>query len=297
MVQLPAHGTGLRRCRARYVRFGQRVTTVTLADDAYDVADTIRHDLSHKARESDDLKPFAARCNEQVRRIAALFALFDLRSEITPDDLHAAAFLVSHAMDTVASIATGSGSKTSKRQPLSLAEKVRARLELFGGSARSSQVLPYVGASATEVKTLPGITVTEERQAVGRPAVRPSCSPSPTSVPVTVRIRNRRSPQPANGQNRTGTKTKPPLFRWTPTAPPHPRPHPPPNPSAPYPYAGLPLRARAPNRPGAPTRSAHCSNQPKEAAPARGGRGFLRLRCSLLDQPSLLHCYAGIRLM
>ncbi|MFC8196636.1 DUF3987 domain-containing protein [Streptomyces sp. NPDC057298] len=156
---------------ARAVRFGQRVGTVTLADDAYDVADAIRHDLLSKARESDELKPFAARCNEQVRRIAALFALFDLRSQITRDDLHAAACLITHAMDTVEVIATGSGSKPSKRQPLSLAEKVRARLELFGGSARSSQVLPYVGASAAEVKALPGIVVTEERQGVGRPAV------------------------------------------------------------------------------------------------------------------------------
>ncbi|MBT2401062.1 DUF3987 domain-containing protein [Streptomyces sp. ISL-100] len=156
---------------ARAVRFGQRVGTVTLAEDAYDVADTIRHDLLSKARESEDLKPFAARCNEQVRRIAALFALFDMRTEITPDDLHAAASLITHAMDTVETIATGSGSKTSKRQPLSLTEKVRARLELFGGSARSSQLLPYVGASAAEVKALPGIVVTEERQGVGRPAV------------------------------------------------------------------------------------------------------------------------------
>ncbi|MFJ9247891.1 DUF3987 domain-containing protein [Streptomyces sp. NPDC101776] len=156
---------------ARAVRFGQRVGTVTLTEDAYDVADTIRHDLLSKARESEELKPFAARCNEQVRRIAALFSLFDLRASITSEDLHAAASLVAHAMDTVEVIATGSGSKPGKRQPLSLTEKVRARLELFGGSARSSQVLPYVGASAAEVKALPGIVVTEERQAVGRPAV------------------------------------------------------------------------------------------------------------------------------
>ncbi|MFD9905825.1 DUF3987 domain-containing protein [Streptomyces sp. NPDC059063] len=156
---------------ARALRYGQRVGTVTLAADAYDVADTIRHDLLGKARESEDLRPFAARCNEQVRRIAALFALFDLRSEITPDDLHAAACLVTHAMSTVEAIATDSGSKTGKRQPLSLAEKVRARLELFGGSARSSQLLPYVGATAAEVKALPGIVVTQERNGVGRPAV------------------------------------------------------------------------------------------------------------------------------
>ncbi|SOE07966.1 DUF3987 domain-containing protein [Streptomyces sp. Ag109_G2-15] len=156
---------------ARAVRFGQRVGTVTLADEAYDVADTIRQDLLSKARESEDLKPFAARCNEQVRRIAALFALFDLRPEITSDDLHAAASLVTYAMNTVEAIATGSGSKTRKCQPLILAEKVRARIELHGGSATSSQILPYVGATAAEVRALPEVVVTVERSGkTGRPA-------------------------------------------------------------------------------------------------------------------------------
>ncbi|MFE2041083.1 DUF3987 domain-containing protein [Streptomyces sp. NPDC059477] len=169
---------------ARAVRFGQRVGTVTLTEDALDVADTIRHDLLNKARESAELKPFASRCNEQVRRIAALLALFDLRSAITADDLHAASALVVHAMDTVEAIATGSRSKPSRRQPLSLAEKVRNRLELFGGSARSSQLLPYVGASAAQIKALPGIVVTEERQGIGRPAVVFSLAPdSPDHTP------------------------------------------------------------------------------------------------------------------
>jgi len=58
-----------------------------------------------------------------------------------------------------------------KRQPLSLEDKVRARIEMHGGRATSSQVLPYVGATAVEVKALPGIVVTQERQRVGRPAV------------------------------------------------------------------------------------------------------------------------------
>ncbi|MEV3856676.1 hypothetical protein AB0J38_20395 [Streptomyces sp. NPDC050095] len=58
-----------------------------------------------------------------------------------------------------------------KRQPFSLEDKVRARIELHGGRATSSQVLPYVGASAAEVKELTGIVVTVERSGKsGRPA-------------------------------------------------------------------------------------------------------------------------------
>ncbi|WP_405936016.1 hypothetical protein OG338_04160 [Streptomyces sp. NBC_00726] len=58
-----------------------------------------------------------------------------------------------------------------KRQPLSLADKVRARTEMNGSRATSSQVLPFVGATAEEVKALPGIVVTAERSGkTGRPA-------------------------------------------------------------------------------------------------------------------------------
>ncbi|MFI0912890.1 DUF3987 domain-containing protein [Streptomyces abikoensis] len=158
---------------ARAVRFATRAGLVTLADDAYDTADVIRRDLLTKARESDGLKPFAARCNEQVRRVAALFALFDLRSQITTADLEAAAALVTYAMESVEEITgdTHSPSTLRKRQPLSLAEKVRARIQMHGGRATSSQILPFVGATAAEVKALPGIVVTVERSGkTGRPA-------------------------------------------------------------------------------------------------------------------------------
>lgn len=50
-----------------------------------------------------------------------------------------------------------------KRQPFSLADKLRARIELHGSRATSSQVLPYVGAPAAEVKELPGIIVAVDR--------------------------------------------------------------------------------------------------------------------------------------
>lgn len=103
-------------------------------------------------------------------------------------------------MSTVEAIATSSGGKASKRQPLSLAEKVRARLELFGGSARSSQLLPYVRASAAEVKALPGIVVTHERNGVGRPAVvfslgGNSLDDDPCPEPETVKARAVKVPE------------------------------------------------------------------------------------------------------
>lgn len=42
---------------------------------------------------------------------------------------------------------------------------------MHGGRATSSQVLPYIGATASEVKQLPGIVVTVERSGKsGRPA-------------------------------------------------------------------------------------------------------------------------------
>ncbi|MEU2429149.1 DUF3987 domain-containing protein [Streptomyces sp. NPDC007861] len=195
--QMPAHlipeaGEAM----ARALRHGQRAELVTLSEDAYDAADIIRRDMLTKARESEELKPFAARCNEQVRRIAALFALFDLRSQVTPEDLEAAAALVTYAMESVQEITAGAGVK-SKRQPLSLAEKVRARIEMHGGAATSSQVLPYVGASAEEVKALREIMVTVEREGrTGRPKTvltlrsdTPVRTEQPTEVP---------KPQPAS---------------------------------------------------------------------------------------------------
>lgn len=126
---------------ARAVRHSQRAGLVTLSEDAYEVADIVRRDRLTKARECEGLEAFAARCNEQVRRIAALFTLFDLRSQLTAADLEGAAGLVTYAMDSVEEV-TGGDIPKGKRQPLSLAEKVRARIAPFG---RPGHVLP--GAS------------------------------------------------------------------------------------------------------------------------------------------------------
>ncbi|MFD0384438.1 DUF3987 domain-containing protein [Streptomyces stramineus] len=172
---------------AQAIRFAQRTKLVTLSEGAYDAADIIRRDLVTKARETPNLKAFSARCNEQARRVAALFALFDLRSEITAEDLEAAAALVRYAMDFVDEITTDLDAPRAIKEPRSLYEKVRDRIELHGGKATSSQVLPFVGATASEVKALPGVVVRSEKWVTV--AARPWYSPWLTLSPRPIRHR------------------------------------------------------------------------------------------------------------
>jgi hypothetical protein len=85
--------------------------------------------------------------------------------------LSAAFTLVRRSVQDAVRITKGATSPKVKRQPLSLEDKVRARIEMHGGRAMSSQELPYVGATAAEVKALSGIVVTVERSGkTGRPA-------------------------------------------------------------------------------------------------------------------------------
>ncbi|MFJ3925415.1 hypothetical protein [Streptomyces sp. NPDC090022] len=93
-------------------------------------------------------------------------------SETVTEEILSAAFtLVRRSVQDAVRITKGADAPRAKRQPLSLSDKVRARIELHGGRATSSQVLPYVGATAEEVKALPGIVVTVERSGkTGRPA-------------------------------------------------------------------------------------------------------------------------------
>lgn len=80
-------------------------------------------------------------------------------------------FFVRRSVQDAVRITRGVTSPKVRRQPLSLADKVRTRIELHGGRATSSQVLPYVGATASEVKALPEIVFTVERSGrTGRPA-------------------------------------------------------------------------------------------------------------------------------
>ncbi|MGA4849272.1 hypothetical protein ACOBQB_24550 [Streptomyces sp. G5(2025)] len=117
---------------------------------------------------------FIERTAEQTLRVAACLAASECSETITDEILTAAFTLVRRSVQDAVRIAAGQSNDRQRRPSLaraSLADKVRARIELHGGRATSSQVLPYVGASAAEVKELPGIIVTVDRSGkTGRPA-------------------------------------------------------------------------------------------------------------------------------
>ncbi|MGW7088839.1 DUF3987 domain-containing protein [Streptomyces sp. NPDC054871] len=114
---------------------------------------------------------FIERTAEQTLRVAACLAASECSESITEEILSAAFTLVRRSVHDAVRITKGADAPKVKRQPLSLADKVRARIELHGGRATSSQLLPYVGASAAEVKALPEVVVTVERSGkTGRPA-------------------------------------------------------------------------------------------------------------------------------
>ncbi|MEV5378039.1 DUF3987 domain-containing protein [Streptomyces nondiastaticus] len=113
---------------------------------------------------------FIERTAEQTLRVAACLAASECSEHITEEMLSAAFSLVRRSVQDAVRITKGADAPKVKRQPLSLADKVRARIEMYGGRAISSQVLPYVGATAAEVKALPEIVVTVEREGkAGRP--------------------------------------------------------------------------------------------------------------------------------
>ncbi|QHC20756.1 DUF3987 domain-containing protein [Streptomyces sp. GS7] len=114
---------------------------------------------------------FIERTAEQTLRVAACLAASECSEHITEEMLSAAFSLVRRSVQDAVRITKGADAPKVKRQPLSLADKVRARIEMYSGRAISSQVLPYVGATAAEVKALPGIVVTVDRSGkTGRPA-------------------------------------------------------------------------------------------------------------------------------
>jgi hypothetical protein len=114
---------------------------------------------------------FIERTAEQTLRVAACLAASECSEAITEEMLSAAFTLVRRSVQDAVRITNGADSPKVKRQPLSLAGKVRARIEMHGGRAASSQVLPYVGATAAEVKALPEIVVAVDRSGkTGRPA-------------------------------------------------------------------------------------------------------------------------------
>ncbi|MFG3405939.1 hypothetical protein [Streptomyces sp. NPDC048142] len=114
---------------------------------------------------------FIERTAEQTLRVAACLAVSECSEIITEEMLSAAFTLVRRSVQDAVRITKGADAPRGKRQPVSLAEKVRARIEMHGGRATSSQVLPYVGASASEVKALSEVVVTVERSGkTGRPS-------------------------------------------------------------------------------------------------------------------------------
>ncbi|MGW4886240.1 DUF3987 domain-containing protein [Streptomyces murinus] len=149
-----------------------RPRVITLAEDARSLWRIVRR----YARILGETLPegqavFIERTAEQTLRVAACLAASECSETISVEVLSAAFTLVRRSVQDAVRITKGATSPKVKRQPLTLEDKVRARIEMHGGRAMSSQVLPYVGATAAEVRALPGIVVTEERQRVGRPAV------------------------------------------------------------------------------------------------------------------------------
>lgn len=148
-----------------------RPRVVTLAEDARPLWRTVRR----YARILGETLPeaqavFIERTAEQTLRVAACLAASECSESITDEILTVAFTLVRRSVQDAVRINKGADAPKVKRQPLSLADKVRARIEMHGGRATSSQILPYVGATAEEVKTLPGIVVAVERSGqTGRP--------------------------------------------------------------------------------------------------------------------------------
>lgn len=152
-----------------------RPHVITLAEDARPLWRTVRR----YARILGETLPeaqavFIERTAEQTLRVAACLAASECSETITAEILTAAFTLVRRSVRGAVNLAAGHSNDGRPRRSLaraSLSDKVRARIEMHGGAATSSQVLPYVGATAAEVKALPGIVVTVDRSGKsGRPA-------------------------------------------------------------------------------------------------------------------------------
>lgn len=173
-----------------YARATTRPRVITLAEDARPLWRNVRR----YARILGEPLPegqaaFIERTAEQTLRVAACLAASECPETITDEMLSAAFTLVRRSVQDAVRITKGATAPKVKRQPLSLADKVPARIELHGGRATSSQILPYVGASAAEVKELPGIVVTVEREGkAGRPK---TVSRSAVTLPFTQSSRRR----------------------------------------------------------------------------------------------------------
>ncbi|MBB5103135.1 DUF3987 domain-containing protein [Streptomyces spectabilis] len=230
-----------------------RPRVITLSEDARPLWRTVRR----YARILGETLPeaqavFIERTAEQTLRVAACLAASECSEIITDEMLSAAFSLVRRSVQDAVRITKGTDAPKVKRQPLSLADKVRARIELHGGRATSSQVLPYVGATAEEVKALPGIVVTVEREGkTGRPktvlTLRGDDSGHSKAQPASAERDlngddSRRSvSRPANSQREQNRATvvRMDAYRSTPRQAPEPAPEP----KRPEPLDANPFRA------------------------------------------------------
>ncbi|MFJ9773855.1 DUF3987 domain-containing protein [Kitasatospora sp. NPDC101157] len=167
---------------------------------------------------------YVERTAEQTIRVAACLAASEQSEVIDHACLSAAFSLVRYSVRCAVSITGGAAgtAKPARRVP-TLAEKVRARIEMHGGKAKSSELLPYVGASADEVKALPGVKVTLDRSGLGRPATVYTLAEEDAGHAPLSRPRTQRDERPA-------TVVRMDTYRPAKTTPPTPMPAPAPRP-------------------------------------------------------------------
>ncbi|MEV7781018.1 DUF3987 domain-containing protein [Kitasatospora sp. NPDC088351] len=169
---------------------------------------------------------YVERTAEQTIRVAACLAASERLEVIDPACLAAAFSLVRYSVRCAVNITGGTAAtaKPTRRVP-TLAEKVRARIEMHGGKAKSSELLPYVGASADEVKALPGVKVTLDRSGLGRPSTVYTLTEEEAGHAPNSRPQTQRDERPATVvrmDTYRPAKTTPPV----PVSAPTPRPEP-----------------------------------------------------------------------
>ncbi|MBB5123218.1 hypothetical protein AF335_04935 [Streptomyces eurocidicus] len=130
---------------------------------------------------------YIERTAEQTLRVAACLAASECSELITEVRLNAAFTLVRRSVQDVMRLVQAGAQGAVKRQPRSLMDKVRARIEMHGGKAASKELLGFVGGSAEEVRALPGVVVKVEKEGKsGRPKTMyrlADAPPSPAPAP------------------------------------------------------------------------------------------------------------------
>ncbi|MFF1794822.1 hypothetical protein ACFVXQ_11490 [Kitasatospora sp. NPDC058263] len=184
--------------QAYYWAAGDR-HTVNLGEDARPLWKVVRRYariISENLPETQAV--YVERTAEQTIRVAACLAASERSKVIDHACLSAAFSLVRYSVRCAVSITDGAAgtTKPTRRVP-TLAEKVRARIEMHGGKAKSSELLPYVGASADEVKALPGVKVTLDRSGLGRPATVYTLAEEAAGDAVLSRRSTQRDERPA----------------------------------------------------------------------------------------------------